>query len=606
MGREKNHKTKQALMTTTTSHNQSVSHKNRTKKHRPRRSQADIMATAFLKNTFAPIKKSMMLAWFLDVLSVLMLVGQMFALASIFNGWLLLFLPSGKQVQWDNQQFWLWLLVLLACLLGRAFLGFWRESLLSRVGLSVVKTVRSRLFDKLQLLGLARREFGADGVLASKIIDEPDHLMGYARFEVQKMTAVTAPLILLGCVGVYHAGVAWILFATAPFVPIAMAVIGIATAAKNRQQMDALAQLGGRFLDWVRGIDTLSRLAATDAAIKDIRQSSENYRKRTMDVLKIAFLNSAVLELISAFSIAMVAVYLGFALLGKPMFGGAGVDYWTALFILLLVPEFYAPLRKLGAEYHVKGQALACAKALAPMLSAKSTAHHGAMHQLQSAPTFALKNVAVFGDDGRIRLSPVSLTFVGGRRTALVGQSGVGKSTILQVLLGFGEHTGDVVLTDGETTFSYQQLRIQSVRKQFAYLSQTSCLLPISIADNLRLVKPAASDDELKDVLQKVQLWQTIQALPDGINSKLAEKGAGLSGGQAKRLTIAQLLLQNAKVWLLDEPTEHLDSQTASHIHKLLFELSADKTVIWVTHQSDLSAFDDVIHLGVNKETSDE
>ena len=580
-------------MTTTTAQNKA---KNNKKKRQ--RSQEDIVANTFLKNTFKPAKKSMMLAWFLDVLTVLVLIAQAYALTRIFAYWLSLFVPSAKYTLTQGE-FWTTLALLFVCLMGRAVIGYGREALLSRLGLSVVQTVRGRLFAQLAVLGLARREFGSDGALASKLIDEPEHLMGYARFEVQKMTAVTTPIILAVCVAYYNTTASLILLATAPLVPISMAVIGIATARKSREQMDALAQLGGRFLDWIRGVDTLSRLGATDIATSDIKDSSEHYRKRTMSVLKIAFLNSAVLEFISALAIASVAVYLGLGLLGKlPWADGQIVgDYATALFILLLVPEFYAPLRRLGAEYHVKGQAVACAKAIAPMLSVKNKHRHGTPLTLQSPPSFTLQNVTAFGDDGRIRLSPFSAVFDGGKRTALVGQSGLGKSTILQILLGFGEHTGEIGIIDGDKTFTYQELDIGRVRQQFAYLSQTSCLLPMSIADNLRLVKASASDDELTEVLQKVGLWQTVQALPNGIHSTLGEKGAGLSGGQGKRLTIAQLLLQNAKVWLLDEPTEHLDEQTASHIRKLLFDLSADKTVIWVTHQHDLSAFDKVCRL---------
>lgn len=172
------------------------------------------------------------------------------------------------------------------------------------------------------------------------------------------MTAVTTPLILAGCVAFYSPMAAVILLVTAPLVPIFMAIIGIATTRKSREQMDALAQLGGRFLDWIRGVNTLSRLGAVDIAVSDIANSSEDYRKRTMDVLKIAFLNSAVLEFLSALLMALVAVYLGFGLMGILPWakGQLLTTYSTALFILLLVPEFYAPLRRLGRNITLKGK----------------------------------------------------------------------------------------------------------------------------------------------------------------------------------------------------------------------------------------------------------
>lgn len=568
-------------------------------RRKSRRSQDEIMAAAFLKATFSPVKKIIMVTWLLDMLSVMVLVGQVCVLVWIFNGWLMQFLgqPAGELTN-----FWQNLTLLAICMLIRIVLGYFRDCLLSNIGLKIASQTRLKLLNKLTTLGLARRYFGSDGVLASKIIDEPDHLLGYARFEVQKMTSVSTPLLLAGCIAFYSKTAALILLATAPFIPILMAIIGIATARKSREQMDALAQLGGRFLDWIRGANTLTRLGATDIASADIAKSSENYRYRTMQVLKIAFLNSTALEMISAVSIALVAVYLGFGLLGKlPWSEGVILtNYQTALFILLLVPEFYAPLRRLGAEYHVKGQAVSCAKAIAPILNFKQKKQGTKILTLKNPVGFELKNLTVFGDDGRLRLSPANAVFQSGKRTAIIGKSGLGKSTILQVLLGFGDYEGDVILTDEKQSINYQELDLIHLRQNFGYLSQSAYLLPLTIAENLKLAKSDASDDEMITALKNVQLWQIIEKLPDGIHTKLTERGGGLSGGQGQRLAIAQLLLQDANIWFLDEPTEHLDTKTAKNIKNLLLELSQNKTVIWVTHDTDFTGFDAIYDLENN------
>lgn len=562
------------------------------------------MANAFLKATFKPVKKAMMMAYLLDIASVVVLVGQACVLVWLFDGWLTSFVqgvPLSDRV--TGSGLWLNLALLFGCMAGRISIGYAKDYLLSDAGLKVASSVRAKLLGKLGELGQARRYFGADGALSTKVIDEPDHLIGYARFNVQKMTAVTTPLILAGCVAFYSPMAAVILLVTAPLVPIFMAIIGIATTRKSREQMDALAQLGGRFLDWIRGVNTLSRLGAVDIAVSDIANSSEDYRKRTMDVLKIAFLNSAVLEFLSALSIALVAVYLGFGLMGILPWakGQLLTTYSTALFILLLVPEFYAPLRRLGAEYHVKGQATASAKSIAPMLNFKTKALGDIAMTLKSPPAFELKNITAFGDDGRVRLSPTSLTFGAGERTAVMGESGAGKSTLLHILLGFGDFEGDVIVHADGKLMRYADLDASRLRADIGYLSQTVPLLPMSIADNLRLAKPSASDDELVQVLKDVALWDIVNQLPNGINTVLAERGGGLSGGQGHRLAIAQLLLQDAKVWLLDEPTEHLDPKTASMIWALLAGLSSGKTVIWVTHDKAQVAadnFEKVYELG--------
>lgn len=557
------------------------------------------MASNFLKNTFKPAQKSMTLAWLLDIVSVLVFVGQACVLVRIFGRW---FEAYTTQSSMDETHLLAELGLLFVCLCVRAGLGFGRDVLLSEAGLLVASSVKARLLDKVGELGLARRYFGSDGALASKLVDEPVHLVGYARFEVQKRTAVITPLILAGCISFYSVTASLILLITAPLVPIFMAFIGIATARKSREQMDALAQLGGRFLDWIRGMNTLSRLGAVDVAVADIERSSEQYRTKTMSVLKIAFLNSAVLEFLSALSIALVAIYLGFGLMGQLSWaqGHRLTDYGTALFILLLVPEFYAPLRRLGAEYHVKGQALACAKAIAPILNFKNKSHKGQAYTLQNAPSFVVHNLTAFGDDGRVRLSPLTAEFKAGQKVAIMGESGVGKSTLLQILLGFGDYEGEIGLVDGDKTLSYQTLDLGKLRQQFGYLSQSLALLPVSIADNLRLAKPSASDDELRQVLQWVKMWDVVNALPKGMETVLGERGRGLSGGQGQRLAIAQLLLQDAKVWLLDEPTEHLDAPTALQIKELLWELGAGKTLVWVTHDEDFGAFefDSVCRLG--------
>lgn len=562
------------------------------------------MANAFLKATFKPVKKAMIMAYLLDIASVVVLVGQACVLVWLFDGWLTSFVqgvPLSDRVMGSG--LWLNLALLFGCMAGRIGIGYAKDYLLSDAGLKVASSVRAKLLGKLGELGQARRYFGADGALSTKVIDEPDHLIGYARFNVQKMTAVTTPLILAGCVAFYSPMAAVILLVTAPLVPIFMAIIGIATTRKSREQMDALAQLGGRFLDWIRGVNTLSRLGAVDIAVSDIANSSEDYRKRTMDVLKIAFLNSAVLEFLSALSIALVAVYLGFGLMGILPWakGQLLTTYSTALFILLLVPEFYAPLRRLGAEYHVKGQATASAKSIAPMLNFKTKALGDIAMTLKSPPAFELKNITAFGDDGRVRLSPTSLTFGAGERTAVMGESGAGKSTLLHILLGFGDFEGDVIVHADGKLMRYADLDVSRLRADIGYLSQTVPLLPMSIADNLRLAKPSASDDELVQVLKDVALWDIVNQLPNGINTVLAERGGGLSGGQGHRLAIAQLLLQDAKVWLLDEPTEHLDPKTASMIWALLARLSSGKTVIWVTHDKAQVAadnFEKVYELG--------
>lgn len=545
------------------------------------KSPEDTKAAHFLKVHTKPYQKKLMMVWLTEMASVVILIVQMGVLAKLFDT---LLTDSTHSLSSALA----YLPYLLVCFLLRPLLEFYKSSIVSSVGVSLSSKIRQLAVASLEQWGLARSRFGSDGAIASYVSEEPDKLMGYSRFWVQQKVAVGTPILIAMAVAIKSLLSAVILLLTAPLVPIFMAIIGINTAKKSREQMDALAQMGGRFLDWVRGVNTLVRLSALPIASDDIQRSADEYRKRTMSVLKIAFLNSAVLEFLSALSIALVAIYLGFGLMGiLPWHKDEQiVSYETALFILLLVPEFYAPLRRLGAEYHAKAQSLAAAKVLGALIDTSNYQPPSLSDNVLSInPDNAhiiLDGVSVC-DNGRTRLAKTSLVVPFGQTVCLMGESGSGKTTIFQVLLGFSPYEGRLMIANKNATIGY--------------LPQTPALLAMSIADNLRLANPNASIDTLLSVLDEVGLLDFVQALPNGIDTMLTERGGGLSGGQAQKLAIAQLILQNADIWLLDEPTEHLDAQTKSQIHDLLKVKSVGKTVLWATHDTPVPWAVQVYHL---------
>ncbi|WP_019672427.1 thiol reductant ABC exporter subunit CydD [Psychrobacter lutiphocae] len=622
---------------------------------------------SFLKKIVTQVRGLLNLAWLLTLVSTLLFVWQAWILASIFSHWLNNYfnqLPLSTNISFS------WLLGLLLCFALRPLLNTGRELLSAHASLKVRSQLRQSLLDTMASLGPNLRYFGSEGSLSSQIIDQTDALDGFiSRFSVQKKVTVTTPIILLIAVAWQSKFAAFLLLLTAPLVPIFMILIGHLTARKSAAQFQALSQLSGRFLDWIRGMPTLKRLQATHIAEHDLALSSEDYRKRTMDVLKVAFLNGAVLELLAALSIALVAVYLGFGLMGilpweKDV---VPVPYFGALFILLLAPEFYVPLRQLGADYHAKAEAEGAVQSLLPIIAAANIANtttdmaKTAQTLTQTKPTDTDADIALnqaFGlifsnlsirtpiahiDDVnskntqntdsksqqeqhyRIRLAPVSFSLLPAQRMALVGDSGSGKSSLLQAIMGFVDYQGEILLQlpdqpqrqaqpaatiepteqassspTAMTAVSLQQLDINILRQHIGYLAQQVALMPLSIADNLRLANPDATEQQLIEALQQVELWELIQHLPDGINTQIGERGQGLSGGQQQRLGIAQLLLRKDSLWLLDEPTEHLDPDTAQRIHHLLERVSRGKTVIWVTHaHQQLNWLDDVVQLSL-------
>ena len=534
-----------------------------------------------LRHYAAMAKRPIYMAWGLSVVSTLLLIVQSWLIAVIFADWL----TQIAHHRPATDVFFDYLPWLIGCLLLRPLLHFCKDRLALDAGLQVASILRKTLVEKLAQVGAARDQYGSDGGLASMVIEQCDALTGYiSRFYLQRLIVVTTPIMLLVAAATQSWIATLILLLTAPLVPVFMVLIGHATARKSRQQFAAMAQLSGRFLDWLRGTATLQRLYAVGHASQDIDASAEAYRMRTMSVLKIAFLNTAALELLAALSIALLAVYLGFGLIGILPWqkNTVPVPYQSALFLLLLAPEFYAPLRQLGADYHVKAQAEGAIAELSPLLAFASAEKTKANPFILTAPPAIDADNIWVNHQQRIRLAPLSFAIAAGERLAIVGQSGSGKSTLLQIFLGFCAYQGDIFIDNQ----NFNTINSTQFRHQIAYLSQQTMLLPISIADNLRLPNPTASDDKLWQILAQVGLKPLIKALPNQLDTQLGERGSGLSGGQQRRLAIAQLLLQDAHLWLLDEPTEHLDSETAAEINALLQQVTRGKTVLWVTHDA--------------------
>ena len=550
-----------------------------------------------LERLMRPYRRRLYLPLLLALAAVVLFIWQSALLAALFAGWLNA-ASAGQKPLSDGLRTILPLIMM--CLLLRPLLSLLKERVLQKLSLHVRHGVRRRLLHALAALGPARSHFGSDGALSTQILEQVDALDGYiSRFYVQRTVAVATPLLIAAAVFYHSKLAAALLLLTAPLVPLFMILVGTAAAKKSRQQLDTLSQLGGRFLDLVRGMPTLRRLNAVAQAEKQVSASALAYQKRTMSVLALAFLSGAVLELFASLAIALVAVYLGLGLIGVLPWakGVVPVSYEGALFILLLAPEFYAPLRQLGNDYHAKAQAQAAAEALQPLLDAsegKRPSESGIKMDLNAAPSLQLAGVRIMGAEGRERLAPTSFAVKAGARIGIGGASGIGKSSLLQALLGFSAYEGRIVL-NGEDFTALDKNYLQG---QSAYLAQTATLLPGSIADNLRLAKAGADEAHMQKVLSEVGLWDLIQRLPYGLNTLLGERGLGLSGGQQQRLSLAQLLLRDAHFWLLDEPAAHLDEETAAELYRVLGQISCGKTVLLVSH--DLAAvpwLDDVVVL---------
>lgn len=447
----------------------------------------------------------------------------------------------------------------------------------------VRRDVRRQLHHHWQATGPVELAQFSAGTLAREWIDHVEALHGYfARFLPQTLLAVIVPLVILVLVFWLDWLAGLFLLASAPLIPLFMALVGMGAEKLNQQHFITISRLSGQFLDKVRGLTTLQLFGQTAWASELIRERSDQYRRVTMKTLRVAFLSSAVLEFFASVAIAVVAIYIGFGLLGYISFGPADeLTLFSGLLVLLLAPEFFQPLRTLSQHYHDRAAALGAGSEILARL-----AYQPAPRQPENAP-------APVGNPERIELRAVhksyrpeqqvlqncNLTINRGDVVALTGPTGGGKSTLLHVLAGFTAPDSGTLSVFGQVPGEFR----------FGWLGQKGFLVHGTWADNLRLTSPEASDIAIESALRNVGLGALLATRQDGLYSPVSEEGQGLSGGQARRLSLARIFLADYDLILLDEPTAGLDSDSEVFVLEALHKLAlAGKTLVFSTHHQAL------------------
>lgn len=501
------------------------------------------------------------------------------ALAALVGRWITADSPSGLAAGGPL------LLMMLAALLARSALLAARDACAARAGVIVRANARSEVLAALERLGPLRRSVADDGALAALAVEQVDALDGYvARYWPQRYVAMLVPLALWLCVLPRSWLAAMLLLCTAPLIPVFMSLVGRGAARASQLQAAALARLGAQFLDLLRGLPTLRLLASADAGAARLAASAGEYRERALAVFRLAFLSSAVLELFASIGIALVALYLGLALLGRFDLGhyGQAMRLHDALFVLLLAPEFYAPLRQLGSDYHARADALAAAAAIDTLCAAApAIGAAGTIVPADAPPVIEFDSVSLRYPDGRVALHEVSFRIGAGERIALRGASGSGKSSLLALLAGFVAPSAGTIRIDG---VDLAQLDRAAWWRRLAWLEQRPEWFRRPVRDNVLLGLEAADDARLWSALRCAGLADDVAALPRGADSVPGEADGSLSGGQLQRLALARALAREAQLWLLDEPLAHLDPATAAHLRDSLIETSRGRTLLLATH----------------------
>ncbi|MGY0060078.1 thiol reductant ABC exporter subunit CydD [Streptomyces sp. LZ34] len=474
------------------------------------------------------------------------------------------------------------LALLAAVAVGRAAVAWLTELAAHRAGAAVKSELRLRLLAHAARLGPER--MGARGgtgeltTLATRGIDALDDY--FARYLPQLGLAVVVPVAVLARIVTADWVSALIIAATLPLIPLFMILIGWATQSRMDRQWRLLSRLSGHFLDVVAGLPTLKVFGRAKAQAASIRAITADYRRATLRTLRLAFLSSFALELLSTVSVALVAVGIGMRLVHGEL------DLYTGLVVLVLAPEAYLPLRQVGAQYHAAAEGLTAADEVFAVLDRepRATGAEPAPDARDAALTVA---GLVVRHPGRAEpsLAETSFEIAPGETVAVVGPSGAGKTTLLNALLGFAEPAAGRVLVAGRDLAS---LDLDSWRGQVAWVPQRPYLFAGTIAENVRLARPDADDAAVRAALRDAGALDFVDALPRGADARLGEMGAGLSAGQRQRIALARAFLADRPVLLLDEPTANLDGETEAAVVEAVRRLAEGRTVLLVVHRPAL------------------
>lgn len=495
------------------------------------------------------------------------------------------------------------LLGLVAVVVARSAMSWGFETVGRRAAGSVLSDLRMALVRRRLRDAPAALDGVQSGEVAAAAVGGIEALENYfAKYLPQLVLACIVPLAVILWSAPIDLLSAGIMLATLPLVPVFMVLVGWYTQRRTTERYAAMVRLSTHFLDVVRGLPTLRAFNRGEAQAERIAQVSDDYRRATMGTLRVSFLSGAVLDLAATLGVALIAVTVGVRLVE----GHIGLQ--AGLTVLILAPELYAPLRALGAQYHASADGMAVADRILDLLdepaAVAAPGTGAAMPDLRTVPV-ALEDVryAYPTRQGDV-LRGATLTAEPGERVAIVGPSGAGKSTIASLLLRLAEPTaGRVVAGDVDAA----DVDPDAWRAQVSWVPQRATILRGTVAENIRLGAPDATDVHVRAAAEAAGADGFIEALPDGYDTVVGEGGRALSAGQGQRLALARALVRPAPLLLLDEPTANLDAENAALVAEAVRRLPRDRTIVMIAHDRELvRGMDRVVALADGAFTADD
>ena len=517
----------------------------------------------------------------LGALSVALIIAQATLLAAVITR---SFLDGAPLSELTGE-----LVALAGIALARGLVGMGFETTGRLGAIRVMGELRERLVGKLVSERPAALAGEQRGELAAAAIQGIDALENYfARYLPQLVIAAIAPLAILAWCLPRDPEAAAILAVTFPLIPIFMILIGKAAERSARKRWLALSRLSGHFLDVVSGLKTLRANARAEAQVETIARSGDRYRVETMKTLRVGFLSALVLELLAMLGVALVATTVGVQLVG----GHIGLE--AGLTLLILAPELYLPLRRLGAQFHASTDGMAAAKRIFEVLDEPASIEAPTTPRACPDPARAAISVreVSFSHPGRPDpvLRSVSLEIAPGESVAILGPSGSGKTTLSHLILRLMDPDLGGILCGG---IDLRELDPAEWRRRIAWIPQRPTMFAGTVADNVRLADPRASDERVRAALSEADALSLVERLPGGIEARIGEGGRALSAGEAQRIALARAFLRDAPLVILDEPTAHLDPDSERAVVAASARLLRGRSGLLIAHRPALAAIAD-------------
>lgn len=463
--------------------------------------------------------------------------------------------------------------------LVRHFLNVWKRKIVYDYAAKTGTAMREALLSKLFLLGPRFTSAEGTGKVVTMVMEGVADFRRYLELFLPKLMNMSIiPAMILIYVFIEDTTSGVILILTLPILILFLVMIGLATRAQADRQFETHRVLSNHFVDSLKGLETLKYLGISRSHEGNIAKVSEDYRKATMGTLRMAFLSSFALDFFTMLSVATVAVFLGLGLIESTMI------LQPALAILILAPEYFLPVREVGSDYHATLDGQEAGRVIQEIIDKDMTeVATGQVLDFDANTSFTLENVTVqHQPDSKASLDAASFTVSGFEKIGIIGATGAGKSTMIDVLSGFLEPTDGAFLWNEE---EHVGLRDAAWQSQVTYIPQHPYLFHETVRENIRFYAPDSDDAKVERAANAAGLRDLVAELDAGYDTLVGEAGRVLSGGQEQRIAIARAFLSDRRIVLMDEPTAHLDIETEYELKQPMLDLFADRLVFFATHR---------------------